>query len=428
MILLFSQFFSDPNVNSTMPISLLSIGSYLKSKGVPCKIYDLFGLAEEDIKDIVETNNPRIVGISCQFTPHYKDVLSLAKMIKEVNPEITIVLGGNHASSLNKCDENIDYIIQGEGEVNFYEFYMNPRDGVKIRKPYPLQNLDSFPKIDYSMIDMTRYKGQTPFLMRKKTMGIITSRGCPNNCIYCTVKGVWGRTWRGKSAKRTVDEIEQLIKLGYTEFSFLDDSASVNKERWGAICDEIIKRKLNIRWTTPNGIAHWTLDKSILKKMKQAGCYRITLGIESGNKAIRKFIRKPYPLSQAKEIIQEANRLGMWTISTNILGFPGETEEQMNDTLDFAIKSGVDFACFFVLDSYPTADISKYKLDLTLAKSIQFKFYKKFITHRLLTSWNILLKIRNLEDLRYTFRLAVVGVKILFRVFYKTTTKDLLYV
>ena len=263
--------------------------------------------------------------------------------------------------------------------------------------------------------------------MRRNAIGIITSRGCPNDCIYCTVKGVWGRTWRGKSAKRTVDEIEQLNKMGYDEFSFLDDSVSTDRKRWEDICDEIIKRKLNIRWSTPNGIAHWTLDRNILRKMKRAGCYRITLGIESGCQRVREFIGKSYPLSQAKEVIRYANRLGIWTIATTIIGFPGETRKQMLDTLKFVKSSGVDFATFYLLDVYPTADISRYKVDLTLAKEMQFKFYRSFIIHRALRAWNIVFKIRSLEDLRYTLKLLINGLKIFAGMFYKTTTKDLLY-
>ena len=226
-----------------------------------------------------------------------------------------------------------------------------------------ITNLDEL-SVDYTLIDIKKYTNgpyKSPFLMRYPSIGILSSRGCPGNCVYCTVKAVWGRTWRGKSAKRTVDEIELLhTKYGVREFSFWDDSASVNQKRWENICDEIIKRNLDIKWATPNGIAHWTLTKKILDKMYKAGCYRITIGIESGNPETRKFLGKPYSLQQAKEIIQHANRIGMWTICTNILGFPYETKESMEDTLRFAKKSGTDFASFFLLYPIVTSDVYNY--------------------------------------------------------------------
>ena len=234
------------------------------------------------------------------------------------------------------------------------------------------------------------------------------------------------------------------------------------------MCDEIINRKLNIKWTTPNGIAHWTLDKPLLKKMKTAGCYRVTFGIESGNIETREFLGKPYSLSQAKEMIQYANKIGMWTICTNILGFPYETKKSMDDTIRFAKKSGTDFATFYLLAPLVTSDVYGYfkkegllnfdfifndnvfdeeKYDemnkivndggvptkyLTPEeiKKIQIKAYKSFIIYRTITFLNplrLFRKVQSIEDLRYTSRLLYTGLKILFKSFYKKTTKALLY-
>jgi anaerobic magnesium-protoporphyrin IX monomethyl ester cyclase len=297
-----------------------------------------------------------------------------------------------------------------------------------IRKSYPLiKDLDELPMIDYSLVDMRKYDYISPFHMSKPAVGIITSRGCPENCIFCTVKGVWGRTWRGKSAERVVYEIGQLYSMGYREFSILDDSFSVDKQRLELICSYLITADFKIRWSTPNGIAHWTLDKELLKLMKESGCYRITLGIESGNAEVRKFIGKNHSLDQAKQVIKWANQLGMWTIATTIIGFPGETKEQMLDTLEFVKSSGVDFATFFTLDVYPTADIAKYPVDLTLAKEMQFKLYRSFIIHRLLTAWNIVFKIRSWEDFKYTLKLIKAGFNITKNSLVKKTTKELLY-
>ena len=432
MILLFNQYFSDKNVVPTIPLNLLSLATYLNSKNLNCKIYELGGLQDYEVERIVRKENPFIIGIGCQFTPHFNEVLQIAKLIKKISSHINVVIGGNHASTMTELVENIDYIVKGEGELNFYDLCSDLYKGIptnRIREAYPLvKDLDSLPILDYSLINLQRYISyHSPFFMREPVLGIITSRGCPNNCIYCTVKGVWGRSWRGKSPKRVVDEIELLMCNGIREFQIMDDSASVDKKRWEGICNEIIRRKLDIRWSTPNGIAHWTLDKPLLKKMKEAGCYRITLGIESGNPDIRKFINKDYSLNQAKEIIDYANKIGMWTISTTILGFPNETKEQMYDTLNFVKKSNVDFTTFFLLDSYPSADVFKYKVDLTLANQLRNKFYQSFLINRILHFWNIIYKIHSLEDLQYTLRLVSNGFKIFLKSFGMKTTKGLLY-
>ena len=205
---------------------------------------------------------------------------------------------------------------------------------------------------------------------------------CPGRCIYCSIHSVWGNSWRGRSPKNVVDEIEKLvIEYGINEFYFFDDSMGANKKRLGKICDEIIKRKLDIRWSPPNGIAHWTLDEKLLEKMKKAGCYRITFGIESGNLETRKFIGKPYDLSQAKKMIKHANKIGMWTICTNIIGFPYETRQQIQDTIDFAVKSGTDLAVFYLLCPHPGTkvyDIFKSEGLIDLDKI--FSPYKKYQT------------------------------------------------
>ena len=135
--------------------------------------------------------------------------------------------------------------------------------------------------------------------MRKPAGAMVTSRGCPQKCVFCTVRAVWGRDWTGRHPSKVVDEIEFLQeKYNMREVSFLDDDLGRDIPRLAALCDEIIRRKVDIRWTTPNGVAHWLLNENLLDKMKASGCYRLTFGIESGNKETRKFIKKKVPLEQ----------------------------------------------------------------------------------------------------------------------------------
>lgn len=513
-ILLFNQYFtsdikSPDRILAAMPINLLYLASYLKNKHINCKIYELgifsfdkiivrnnrvrCGVGDEEIISIIKNETPKIIGLGCMYSRHYIDIISVTRLIKKIDSSIKVILGGNHATSF--CDmvvkePSVDFVVMGEGEITCHELceailsdtkdfreinglaYCDAKgDIVKTQKRELIKNLDEL-TLDYSLLDFAEYIGgvcTTPFLMRYPAIGIISSRGCPGNCVYCTVKAVWGRTWRARSAKRTVDEIELLYtKYGINEFLFLDDSASLDRKRWSNICDEIIKRKLDIRWTTPNGIAHWTLDKDILRKMKSAGCYRVTFGIESGNIETRKFLGKPYSLEQAKEMIQYANKIGMWTICTNILGFPYETKKAMDETVRFAMTSGTDFATFFILAPHVTSDVySCFKKEGLLnfdfvfsssefdqekyeemnrilddrgtptkyftpeeIKQIQIKAYRSFIIYRAFSFLNplrLLRKIHSREDFKYTLRLVLTGFKILVKSFYKKTTKTLLY-
>lgn len=513
-VLFFNQYFTstsrDPDIIlANMPINLLCLASYLKEKGILSKIYELgilnrreiktegdrvrCGISDKEIMCILEKEKPKIIGLGCMYSRHYIDVLSIAKLIKEYNKDIQVVLGGNHATAFwNMALKNdvFDFIVKGEGEITFYELcekvlsgkkdfysitglaYKDINGSIITAPPRDLiKNLDDL-VIDYSLVDVLKYANITknsPFLMRYPALGVISSRGCPNNCIYCTIKIVWGRTWRAKSAKKTVDELELLKKrYGIQEFAFLDDSASLNKKRWLEICDEIIRRKLNIRWTTPNGIAHWTLDKPVLNKMKKSGCYRVTFGIESGNVETRKFIGKPYSLKQAQELIQHANKIGMWTICTNILGFPYENRKSIQNTVNFAKKSGTDFATFFLLAPHVTSEVYNYfkkeglvdfdsifndnifdedayeKMNKTLnddgvptkyfsaaeLKKIQIYAYRSFIVYRAFSFFNLLRIIRKInskEDFFYMLKLFFVGLKILVKTFYKNTTKTILY-
>jgi len=514
-ILLFNQYFTaekakPDNIVAQIPINLLHLGSYLRSKNLDCRIYELglfslkdsivkgnrirYGLSDEKIIEVIKTERPKIVGLACMYSRHYIDIISLSRLIKKINPGIHVVLGGNHATdffSMVLQEPSIDYVVRGEGEITFYELCdrllskgeeINDVKGISYRDTKGsivstenrelIKNLDDLPQMDYSLVNVKKYinvERPSSFIMRQPSMGITSSRGCPGQCIFCTVKAVWGRSWRGKSPERTVDEIELLHKeYGVREFSFFDDSASANKKRWNAICDEIIRRKLDIRWTTPNGIAHWTLDKPTLKKMKESGCYRITFGIESGCPETREFIRKRHSLDKAKELLQYANKIGMWTICTNILGFPHETKEQIDQTVKFAIKSGTDFATFFLLAPQVTSDVYPYfkkegllnfdcifeanefneeeyeRMNKILndggtptvnftsekLKKIQLSSYRKFIFYRALSylfPLRIIRKIRSLEDLRYTFRLIRAGVRIFIKSLFKGTTREILH-
>lgn len=500
-ILLLNPYYSQPKqyysfFKPHMPLGLMYLASYLYKNGIDSEICELgvfkindavsvgsrvrFGLSDENIRSLIKEKTPKIVGLTSMYSIYYGDVVEIARTIKKFDPSITVVVGGNHASSYWRHilkNKSIDVVVIGEGEETFLELSRNilsrkefsnvpglafrnsSGEPVRTQARELISNIDDIPFPAYDKVDADRYfEKDNPFVMRIPVAGIISSRGCPGSCVYCTVKAVWGRTWRGRSPENVVDEMRFLYnKYNIREMVFLDDSASVDKKRWLAICERIIKSGLKIKWTTPNGIAHWTLDEEILDKMKESGCYRITLGIESGDPETRKFLGKPYPLEQAKKIINHANKIGMWTICTNIIGFPYEDKSSIEKTIEFAKRSGTDFATFYLLIPQPTSDVYKifkkeglldfdkffestefdekkfeeinYILNETGCDTVNFKkeelsgmqkkAYRSFIITRaanyLLNPFRLARKIHSFEDFRYVSRLISKGFTIFFR-------------
>lgn len=459
---------------ANVPYGLVSIATFLKKFGINSKIYELgifdekdvirennrvrCGISDFSIRTILGDENPDIVGISTMYTVFHKDYEDLIKLIKRYNQSIRVVVGGNHASSFPErmLEAGADQVVVGEGEEAMLDICRGNNDFI-ISKDF-IPSLDSLPLPDYSFIDLNKYiEVNNPFSMRMPVAGMQTSRGCPMDCCYCSANGVWKRKWRGKSPKIVVAEIKSLIKdYGVREIHFLDDNIAVDKNRLRAICRKLIQKKVKIKWATPNGIPYWLLDKKLLALMKKSGCYRLTFGIESGDPEIRKYIGKNYSLEYAKEIIGYANKIGMWTVCTNIIGFPYETGEQIQRTIEFAKECGTDFACFFTLlphassrvyqdflkeglidpkDSMsalneggnPTVNFTKEEI-----KEWQRLAYNEFTEHKM---WQYLKnpmllvrKVRSFEDLRYLIKVLMMGVGIKKRQGKKiTTSKDYIY-
>lgn len=477
-ILLLNPYYSYPEnryrfFRPCAPYNLLYIAAYLRKHDITCDIKELgifdenkriynngkvrLGVDDADILGLIIGYD--IIGISSMYSLFYQDVREIIILIRKFNPNCKIIVGGNNASSdPNQFSDIADHVVVGEGEKAFLNI-IEGKTTDKVCFEKLIENLDDIPFPAYDLIDFNKYhEHSNPYVMHKQSSGIISSRGCPNNCIYCTVRAVWGRTWRGRSPENVVDEMQYMIKTyGIKEFHFLDDSVSADPKRWEAILDLIIKRKLKIKWTTPNGIAYWTLNEKLLDKMKKAGCYRITFGIESGDPETREFIHKTYPLEKATTLIRHANRIGLWTISTNIIGFPYEDAMAMARTLEYNKLSGVDFACFYLLAPQPSSEVYEYFIKEKLfdyhtdpylldeqgcntktatreaLQEVQKFMYKDFLKYRmkdyLLFPERLLCKIRSFNDLVYFIRLVGLGIKMFLRsrLKIKMTSKEVIY-
>lgn len=383
-------------VSPIPPLGLAYIAAYMEKQGHAVKILDCVaegvdnikkvkggfrvGLNDANTEEIIRKFSPDIVGISSMFSAYAQDAYRIAKLVKNISNKILVVFGGAHACSLTDDvlkNNVVDLCVIGEGELTFAEIVekfskkksLLGVDGIAYKrgkkvvftKPRGLiSDLNSLPMPARHLLPMDIYlnRHKNPYVYYDRHTFMISSRGCPMNCVYCSIHAVWKNKWRSRSPESVVDEIEYLVKqYGIREIHFVDDNLTVNKKRAEVICDQIIKRKLNIKWTGPNGVAIWTLDERLLDKMKKSGCYRLTFGIESGSKETQKFIRKNLNLEYAKKMIDYCNKIGLWTLSTFIVGFPYQDKQQIEASIEYAIKSKTDFATFYVLMPFPATDV-----------------------------------------------------------------------
>ncbi|MFN3384651.1 MAG: B12-binding domain-containing radical SAM protein [Archaeoglobaceae archaeon] len=357
---------------STPPLGLGYLASILRETGFKVRIVD--DLVENlSIGDLLKkVRDSFIVGIT-STTPTFKSALNYAKKIKEVFPEIFVIFGGVHVTfQPEKALENdfIDAVCIGEGERTIVEVAERVESGKnledvkgiyykeegRIRRNEPrefIEDLDSLPFPAFDLMPLEKYS-----LLGKKLRAfpMITSRGCPFACRYCSSSVFLGKKFRARSAKNVVDEMEWLIyEWGAKHIAFGDDTFTLKKKRVEEICKEIKERGLNVTWSCSSRVD--TIDVELLKKMKLAGCSAIYYGIESASKKVLDYYRKKISLKKAMEVIRVTKKIGISTICSFIIGAPIETKKEMEETLRLAIKLDPDYAQFSILTPYPGTEI-----------------------------------------------------------------------
>ncbi len=342
-----------------------------------------FGLTYDQIMNKIAAWKPDVVGLSCIFSNQWPATRELAKRIKAADPDVIVVAGGGHTTFLSELcmeDAPIDFIIRGEGEESFVDLLnrirkglaidgvdgLVYRDGDSIRtnpKVNLINDLDTIAFPAHDLLDPERYfKVALPMgytMMSPRNVPVMTSRGCPCLCTFCSSTHLWGKHYRTRSASNVLRELDWLVnKFGIEEIKVQDDNLTVNRKRAMEIFKGMIERPYRLRWNTPNGIAVWTLDKEMLAMMKDSGCYEITMAIESGNqKVLNDLIRKPLKLDKVREINRAARELGIFRLSYFIIGFPGETKEQIMDTIKFTRELRLDLSVIFIYNPLPGSEL-----------------------------------------------------------------------
>lgn len=341
---------------------------------------DLVGLSYDDILARVRSFKPDLVGFSCVFSNQFASIKELSRRIKsEIDRDIVLVAGGTHPSFLPERALHttaLDFIVLGEGELTFRKLLAAHNnngditeidglaflDGDRVRvnpREHWVENLDDLPFPARDLLPMEKYfKVNTPmnFHWRKRrNTPMITSRGCPHHCAFCSSTIHWGKRYRYRSTENILAEIEHLKNdFGVSELKFQDDNLTIPSWRARELFQTMIDRKLAMPWNTPNGVAIWSLDEDLIKLMKKSGCYEFTLAVESGDPWVLKNIaNKPLKLEKAVDVARLARKHRVSTVGYFIIGFPGETMDQIKRTLRFAHSLKLDYFRAFIYNPLP---------------------------------------------------------------------------
>ena len=372
------------------PLGLAYLASMVRDEH-DVRIVD--SLAEDynygDVKRIIKKYDPDVVGIT-STTSMIPDAYAIAKIAKRYNENVKIVMGGPHVTFLpektfQECPY-IDFIVRGEGELTFRELIdslerdgdpsnilglsINLRDKVRNNPPRPLiKDIDTIPMPSYDLLPMEKYQANG---VRFGT--VMTSRGCPFNCAFCSSSLQFGKRWRGHSDSRVIEELKHLHeKYRIREIEFLDDTFTLNKHRAIRIARRIVKEGLDISWSASSRVD--TFTEEVAEAMKKSGCHTIYFGIESGSRKTLNFIGKGITPEQSISAVKKAKRHKLRALGSFVIGFPEETKEDIKKTIKFSKKVGVDFAQFTIATPYPGTRLWKYASAKKLILTFDWRKY-----------------------------------------------------
>ena len=350
----------------------------------------VIGESENSIRNFIDNYNPDIVGISILFYNQAPQIHTIARLAKSYNPKMPVVIGGNQVSEkyaeLMK-DTNIDFAMVNECDLNFADFveaYFSNRDymktpglayraneGLFVNDPDKrVQDLDTLPFPARHLVNMEKYFEiglfHNPYSRHPRVGHVMTSRGCPEKCTFCTTPLRWGNTIRWRSPENVIKEIKKLKEAyGIGEIQFEDDSLTLHAKNLECLCE--LMKPLGIVWNTVNGIrpdyhsSKSGFQEKMFKKMADSGCYQVCLGVETGNQnLLDKLIKKRSNLNTVKPCVEAAKKAGISVHAFLMVGFPGETIEDMEQSIKFAETLGADSFSISIYTPLPGTPLYGY--------------------------------------------------------------------
>jgi magnesium-protoporphyrin IX monomethyl ester (oxidative) cyclase len=326
------------------------------------------GLELKKKKKRIRRFNPDVCGITVPFSVANSISIQIADIIKRFDKEIPVIMGGPHPTVRPKQtleNDSVDYVVLGEGEHTIEEllnaiatnrslkdvkgivYKENGKIQITERRKY-IDDIDSIPFPARHLLPMKEYfaaykegrASQLMYVLHERWTTLFTSRGCPFHCIFCSINLTMGRKFRPRSPENVIAEITQLVerfKIGH--ICFQDDNMTANPKRAKQICKMMIENGFDITWTAPNGIRADTLDSELVNAMKRSGCRRVSLSPESGvQSVVTNIIKKKMDLKKVEDAVTLLNKEGIKVDASFVIGLPGETKEDIWNTIHFALK------------------------------------------------------------------------------------------
>lgn len=376
----------------SLPTGAPYLAAYLRAHGHEALLIDCFGEAPHQVRtfkqlyeargleptDVIErlSGDVGLVGISVHSGAAHGLSLELIGAIKAWNPALPIVMGGAQATVLYRdfLEAGADFVVFSEGEESLLQLAraleggkrwdeinglawqggMNPRTRfITDLDAIPFPAIDLLPLQNYWDLRYAHGPVIGPYTF------MLTSRGCPYSCSFCATPCIWQRKWRARSAANVVDEMEHYVtEFGIRDYHLQDDNFTVRRERVWEICQGIIDRGLNVTWCLPSAVKAEPIDPETLHIMREAGCRYIAFSPESGSERVLQLMNKPVDLEHMKVMVEAAHKEGMKTQACFVLGFPGETTEDLKLTRCYAnelTRRGVDEISYFIMSPVPGA-------------------------------------------------------------------------
>lgn len=362
------------------PIGLGYIASVLEKGGYSVKIIDMAvsGMKHMDLGREVKMIKPKIVGISF-MTNQYEEAVNVSAVVKRVNKHIPVIVGGPHVSASPHeilALKTVDIAVMGEGESSVLEVVDNYLKGkgdkletikgiaykaeekiyVNERREF-IQNLDSLPFPAWHLLPLDRYSvPATGGSVAERVFTVISSRGCPNCCIFCDSHAVFGRKFRGRSAKNIFDELVYLEQnFGATQFDFVDDIITIDKNRVFELCALILKYSCKFKWMC--NVRVNTVDLEMLEFMKRAGCVRIEFGVESGDTEVLRKLKKGITIEQIETAHGLAREAGLSIGSFVMVGNVGEDFDSVMKTQKLLHRIETDDVYISIATPFPGTEL-----------------------------------------------------------------------
>jgi anaerobic magnesium-protoporphyrin IX monomethyl ester cyclase len=376
-----------------IPLGISYLATVLEEKGYEVDVVDcqINRPSESELEDKFRTLKPDIVGVTAA-TVTYFPALKILKATKAALPNCVTLIGGPHVTVLDERtftdSPDVDIVVRGEGEQTMLElaalvsegkmenlsgvlgvtFKKNGKLVASADRPF-IEDIDSLPRPAHHLFDMTRYR-----INGKNYMPIITSRGCPFNCAFCLASKMCGSGFRARSPSKVVDELEWLRDtFGAGAFAFYDDTFTHDINRAIAICDEMQARGFLLPWDCRTRVDR--ISKELLMKLRATNCQLIHFGVESGSQQLLNIMRKGTTVEQNAKAIKMVKDAGILVAISLVIGYPGETPEMLQQTVDFIRKTKPDYVYMCEAVPYPGTELADYVRKLGLPMSEDWNRY-----------------------------------------------------